>query len=198
MMLHQKYRTLFEDYGVNTPLRLAHWYAQMEHESNLTPQRESLFFTTILGLRKTFFSPFKGKSDSFVSQYLRNTEKCANYVYANRMGNGSESSGDGFKYRGAGFIQITGKNNFKKLSDYTAIDYISRPNLLENEADAVISALWYWKVNKLNRFADLDSLDALSDLINIGRITKAYGDSNGFNHRKILLDKWKLRLRSPA
>lgn len=190
MKLLKKYKTLLNKYEVNTPLRKAMFLAQIEHESNFKTKAESLYYTTIEGLRKTFYSPFKGKSDKFVSQYLRNSKKCANYVYANRMGNGPIDSGDGYRYRGRGFIQITGYNNYKALSEATGIDYVSNPDLLLNEADSMISALWFWSVNNLNKYADIGDLDAVSDIINIGRRTNLKGDANGYKHRKELYIKY--------
>jgi putative chitinase len=187
----EKYRTLFKNYEINTPLRKAHFMAQIQAESGLIPKRESLYYTSSSRLKKIFKSPFKDKSDSFIEGYTRNTEKLANFVYANRMGNGNECSGDGFKYRGGGFIQLTGKNNYEKLSKDTGIDYINNPELLENEADALISALWFWKKNGLNKHADKDSLDHISDIINIGRITNLVGDANGYEHRLHWLSHYK-------
>jgi putative chitinase len=191
MNLATKYKTVFNKYNVNTKLRQAHFLAQIGHESGFQLKREGLYYTTIVGLKKTFKSPFKGKSDAFVIQYLRNPEKCANYVYANRMGNGNEASGDGWKYRGGGYLQNTGKNQFQHLTNITVIDFVGQPNLILEEANAVIAALVYWNDNKLNLLADKDDVDGVSDVINIGRKTIAYGDSNGFAHRKLLLDHFK-------
>lgn len=191
MNLNEKYKSLFEKYEVNTPLRIAHFMAQIDHESGLVPKRESLYFTSIDGLRKTFYSPFKNKTDSFVKSFLRNSEHCANYVYANRGGNGDQLSGDGFKYRGGGLIQNTFKNGYKWLKDKTGIDFVSNPDLILLEPNAIICALLFWKENKLNKYADLDDLDSVSDLINFGRLTEKEGDSNGYAHRKKCLEKWK-------
>jgi putative chitinase len=191
MNLQIKYKTLFSRYGLSTKLRISHFLAQIGHESGFIARRESVYYTTVEGLRKTFYSPFKKKSDAFVSQYLRNSEKCANYVYANRMGNGNEASGDGYKFRGGGLLQNTGKNQFKWLTEVTGIDFIGNPNLIIEEVNALIAALEYWKANNLNRLADKDDLDGISDIVNIGRETTAYGDSNGFAHRKILLNHFK-------
>lgn len=194
MNLQIKYKTLFSRYGLTTKLRIAHFLAQLGHESGFLARRESVYYTSIEGLRKTFYSPFKGKPDAFVAQYLRNSEKCANYVYANRMGNGPETSGDGYKFRGGGLLQNTGRNQFKWLTDVTGIDFIGNPDLIIEEVNALIAALEYWKSSNLNRLADKDDLDALSDLVNIGRVTVAYGDSNGFAHRKELLKHFKNEL----
>lgn len=188
--LDLKYRTLFKEYGIDTPLRKAHFLAQLEAESGLVSKRENLNYSEE-GLLKTFkkyFTPAQAKL------YARKPEKIANRVYANRMGNGSENSGDGWKYRGAGFLQITGKDNFKALSKYVGVDYVNNPQLLLNESDAMIAALWYWKVNNLNKYADQDNIDKVSDMINIGRPTQTYGDAHGFEKRKEFLKKWKKEL----
>ena len=192
MNLHEKYKTLLNRYEINTPLRIAHAMTQLEHE-NPNNKAESLYYKTIQSLRKTFYTPFKNKSDAFVSQYLKNTEKCANYVYANRMGNGSEKSGEGFKYRARGF-GITGKENYFRLQIDTDIQFLKNPDLLLEEANMVLSMCWYWKKLNLNKYADRDDLDAISDLINIGRLTEREGDANGYDKRKELLLKWKKEL----
>jgi putative chitinase len=195
MQLYEKYKTLFDKYGVNTPLRIAHFMAQMDAESGLKPKRESLFYKTIEGLRANFRTPFKDKTDSFVSSFLRNSEYCANYVYANRGGNGNSYSSDGYKYRGGGFIQNTFKDGYQRLTDKTGIDFVGNPDLILDEENALLAALIYWKDNNMNNHADLDDLDAVSDQINIGRQTIKEGDANGYAHRKECLKKWKTILR---
>ncbi len=191
MDLHKKYRTLFNRYYVDTKLRITHFLAQIGHESGFVLKRENLYYTTILAARNAFKTPFKGKTDSFVTLYLRNPEKMANYVYANRMGNGNEASGDGWKYRGGGYLHNTGRNEYQRLTDKTGIDFVGRPNLILEEPNAIIAALLYWSDNNLNKNADKDDIDSVSDIINIGRKTEAYGDANGFAHRKVLLDNFK-------
>lgn len=188
MELVKKYRTILSKSGIDTPLRLAHFFSQCDHESNLKPISENLNYS-VEGLMKTFKKYFPTKE--VAEKYARKPEKIANRVYANRMGNGDEASGDGWKYRGKGFIQTTGKNNYQKLSKATGINYIENPNLLLNESGAVLSAIWYWTVNNLNKYADKDDIDSISDIINIGRPTEKYGDANGFRDRKEKLDKYK-------
>lgn len=183
MELIKKYQTLLNNYSINTPLRLAHFFAQLEHESGLKPISENLNYSAS-GLLKTFKKYFN--TLNIANQYARQPEKIANRVYANRMGNGSELSGDGWKYRGRGFIQITGKNNYTMLSKDTRIDYLKNPDLLLNESDAMISALWFWNTNKLNRFADKDDVLGLTKAIN--------GGVNGLEHRKELTKKYKALL----
>ena len=179
MELANKYKTLLNNYGVNTTLRLAHFFAQIEHESNLKPISENLNYSA-QGLRKIFSKYF---TELEAVKFQRKPELIANRVYANRMGNGNEQSGDGWNYRGRGFIQITGKNNYLRLSKDTRIDYIKNPELLLNEADSMISALWYWNLINGNKLADKDDLKGITKAIN--------GGYNGLEHRSKLLIKYK-------
>ena len=191
MNLYEKYKTIFIKAGVNTNLRVAYFLGEAEAECGLVPVRESCYYKTVDSLRATFHSPFLNKSDAFVSQYLKNTEKCANYVYANRNGNGNEASGDGFKYRGGGMFQETFKNGYAALAKDTGIDFLNNPELITQETNAVIAALWYWNKNGLNAYADADNIDSVSDIINLGHRTLKNGDSNGFAKRKACIEKWK-------
>lgn len=186
--LSRKYKTLLSKYGIITPLRLAHFFAQIAHESGLKPAVENLNYS-VKGLRQTFAKYFP--TNAIATQYARQPKKIANRAYANRMGNGSEASGDGYKFRGRGFIQITGKDNYEALKQATGVDYVTNPDLLLTEADALISALWYWKRANLNKYADLDDLDAISDLINLGRMTPKEGDANGYEDRQEKLEYYK-------
>lgn len=181
-MLYQRYKTQFTRFEVNTPLRIAHFMAQLEHESNLKPIVENLNYSKE-SLLKVFPKYFK---NGIEDKYARKPEKIANRVYANRMGNKEEQSGDGWKYRGRGFIQLTGFNNYKALSKALNIDYINNPDLLLNEADALMSALWFWYTNNLNHLADLDDIVSITKKINGGLI--------GIEDRKRKLLKWKQEL----
>lgn len=184
MELNKKYRTLFKKYEITTPLRLAHFMAQIEHESGLKPVGENLNYSKS-GLLKVFGKYF---NEEKAERYARKPEQIANIVYANRMGNGPNESGEGWKYRGRGFIQITGKNNYTKLSKFTGIDYVNYPDKLLTEPDALISALWYWNKINANKLADKDDLKAITKAIN--------GGYNGLNHRKELLIKWKKHFKA--
>lgn len=195
MQLYEKYKSLFDKFEVDTPLRRAHFMAQIDAECRLTPKRESLYFKSIDSLRATFHSPFKGKTDSFVRAYLRNSEHCANYVYANRDGNGDASTGDGYRFRGGGLLQHTFKDGFSRLTKKTGVDFVNNPDLIVEEPNAILCALIYWQDNALNKYADADDLDAVSDQINIGRQTTREGDANGYAHRKECLTKWKQILK---
>lgn len=178
MKLQEKYKSLFEKYEINVPLRIAHFMAQIEHESGLKPISENLNYSKSR-LVEVFGKYFMGVDTGL---YARKPEKIANIVYANRMGNGNESSGEGWKYRGRGFIQITGKENYHRLANDTDLDCLKNPDLLLEEANAMISALWFWNLKGLNKLADKNDI--------IGITKKINGGLNGIEHRKELLKKY--------
>jgi putative chitinase len=178
-MLQEKYKTLFKQYGLTTRLRIAHFMAQIEHESGLKPISENLNYGS-KRLREVFKKYFT--TIELANKYQNRPEAIANRVYANRMGNGDEESGEGWKYRGRGFIQITGKENYFRLANDTDIDFLHNPDLLLEEANAMVSALWFWKIKGLNKFADLDDVLTITKRIN--------GGTNGLEHRKKLLEKY--------
>jgi putative chitinase len=179
MRLQDKYKTLFNKYGVNTPLRVSHFMAQIEHESGLKPISENLNYSSerLLIVFKKYFT-----KESALA-YDRKPIKIGSRVYASRMGNGDEASKDGYTYRGRGFIQITGKDNYRSLSNDTGIDFVKTPDLLLEEVHAMVSALWFWKKNNLNVHADRDEVVTITKKIN--------GGTNGIEHRKELLAKYK-------
>ena len=115
--------------------------------------------------------------------YARQPEKIGNFVYGNRMGNGPPSSGDGFKFRGRGFIQLTGKENYTRCGKALGKDLISNPDYLTTIEGALESAIWYWNTNKLNTFADKDEIDIISEKVNGGLI--------GHQDRALLYEKAK-------
>lgn len=185
--LADRYKSLLTKYGITTTLRKAHFFAQAYHESKLEPISENLNYSA-KRLREVFPKYF---TVAQANQYAGKPQAIANRVYANRMGNGSESSGDGWRYRGKGFFQITGFNNYKEMSKDTGIDYVGNPDLLLTEADSMVSALWYWNERNLSRYADQDDVDAVSDLINIGKLTDKVGDSHGYKQRYDLTQQLK-------
>ena len=178
MNLQTKYKTLFEKYGLTTKLRIAHFMAQIEHESGLKPISENLNYSAS-GLIRVFRKYF---SDVEAINFANQPQKIANRVYANRMGNGNEASGEGWKYRGRGFIQITGKINYFQLANDTDLDCLKNPDLLLQEANAMISALWFWNKAGLNKLADKNDIKGITRKIN--------GGYNGLEHRTELLKKY--------
>lgn len=180
MDLARRYSTILRQHGIDTPLRLAHFFAQIDHESGLKPVEENLNYSAD-ALQRVFGKYFPIYETA--QKYARKPEKIANKVYANRMDNGDEKSGDGWRYRGRGFIQITGKYNYTQLSNDTGVDYVSDPDKLLNEADSMVAALWYWNKHDLNDYADQDDILTITKRIN--------GGTNGLQHRKQLLEKYK-------
>lgn len=180
MKLAEKYRTILNRNDINTPLRLAHFFGQLHYESGLRPISENLNYSAS-ALKRVFRKYFP--NDTLANYYAYKPEKIANRVYADRMGNGNESSGDGWRYRGRGFIQITGKANYRMLSEDTGIDYVNNPDLLLNEADSMVAAIWYWSKNNLNDLADLDDVKRITKKIN--------GGYNGIGRRAKLVEHYK-------
>lgn len=161
------FNQMFVTYGIDTPLRVAHFVSQVGHESSgLKRLEENLNYSTE-GLLKTFKKYFDGPT---ATKYARRPQMIANRVYANRMGNGSEASGDGWTYRGRGPIQITGKDNYTRLSKDTGVDFLTLPDMLKDPYHGAMSAAWFWKTNGLNALADRDDVVAVTKRINGGTI----------------------------
>jgi len=173
-------------YCIDAPNRAAHFLAQVAHESGgFTQFREGLNYSAD-GLRKTW--PKRFISLELAQVYARQPERIANYVYAGRMGNGDEKSGDGWRYRGAGWIQITGRNNHREVAGALAVigdigDYLA------SVPGAATSAAWFWWKSGCNKLADAGNVDAISDVINIGRRTEKVGDAIGYDDRLRLTRK---------
>lgn len=170
------------EYQINTKLRLCHFLAQIIHESgHLKYNQENLNYSA-KALRSVFGKYFP--TDALAEQYARKPEKIANRVYANRMGNGDEASGDGWKYKGAGLIQLTGKTNYTKCSEFLGIDLVNDPSLVYNSPEICVkTACWYWSVNNLNKYADVDDIKTITKRIN--------GGYNGLDDRTKILNTAK-------
>lgn len=144
-------------FGINTSLRLAHFLAQAGHESGgFRVTQENLNYGA-KGLTNTFKKYFK-RADNTIDEpkaaaYAKKPEKIANLVYASRMGNGPETSGDGYKFRGRGYIQLTGKDNYTAFGKSLGVDIPANPDLVASKY-ALASAAWFWQKNKLNELAD--------------------------------------------
>ena len=137
--------TLVEKYGVDTPLRLAHFLAQCAHESgNFKFLNENLNYSAD-SLLRVFPKYFKDRATAVA--YSRKPQKIANRVYANRMGNGDEASGDGWKYRGRGFLQLTGKDNYRQFSEFIGEDCVANPDLISNKYPLASAAFFFQKNN---------------------------------------------------
>ena len=159
--------TILPKYDIVTPKRLAAFLAQTAHESaGFTAVRENLNYSA-KGLMKTWPARF---NQATAAAYARQPEKIANKVYANRMGNGDEASGDGWRYRGRGLIQTTGKANYVKLAQYIKKTLEETIEYCETVEGAVESACFYWTSNNLNAIADIGDMAALTRRINGGVI----------------------------
>lgn len=170
----------FEKFQINTPLRQAAFLAQCGHESNgFTDFTENLNYSAS-GLLATFPKYFNEEQSRL---YARQPEKIANRVYANRMGNGNEQSGDGWRNRGRGAIQVTFHDNYAKCMAELGV---TDPDKLAELPYAILSAGWFWQVNNIKAYADKGDIDGVSDAVSIGHKTQKYGDAIGFAARQVL------------
>lgn len=171
-------------YEINTDLRKAHFLSQLLHESNnFKCVSENLNYSS-QGLMSTFRKYFPDLETA--NKYARKPEMIANKVYSNRMGNGDEASGDGWKYRGRGDVQITGKNNYQAYKDHSGIDVITNPELLLLPANAMDSSGWFFAVlRNLNPIADkgnsIEVVTAICKAIN-GGLTNLTERFQNFNN----------------
>jgi putative chitinase len=157
-----------ERFEINTPARQAAFLAQVGHESaHLTQLSENLNYSES-GLMKTW--PARFPTSVIAEQYQRKPEKIANRVYANRMHNGDEASGDGWRYRGAGLIQLTGKENHLAAALYFDKPLEEIGDWLRTPEGASLSAAWFWKANGLNELADAGDQEAITRRINGGTL----------------------------
>jgi putative chitinase len=145
-------------FELNTPLRLAHFLAQAGHESGgFKAVNENLNYGAkgLLGIFKKYF-PTPEKA----ALYERKPEKIANLVYGGRMGNGPEASGEGWKFRGRGYIQLTGKDNYKAFDAVVAESIVDNPDLVATKYP-LLSAAWFFHKNGLHKIADGGATDAV-------------------------------------
>ncbi|MDF2435517.1 MAG: putative chitinase [Mucilaginibacter sp.] len=160
-----KLNDVFSKLG-NQTNRSAAFLAQTGYESNsFTVFKENLNYSA-QGLMATFPKYFP--TLDIANAYARQPAKIANKVYANRMGNGNENSGDGFRYLGRSAIQCTGLNNYTACGQFLSTDFINSPELLEQLPAAIDCAYWYWNKMNLNKYADLDDIKTITKLINGG------------------------------
>ena len=145
-------------FQINTPLRLAHFLAQCGHESGgfkVTSENLNYSAKGLMGIFKKYFP-----TQQLAESYQRQPQKIANKVYASRMDNGNEASGDGFKFRGRGYIQLTGRANYTAFGKAINEDIANNPDVVSGKY-ALLSAAWFWSKNGLNRLADGGSTDTV-------------------------------------
>ena len=174
--------TIIERFNMTNPLRLAHFLAQAAHESgNFKFLKENLNYSAD-SLLKVFPKYFKDKATA--DKYARKPQLIANRVYASRMGNGDEASGDGFKFRGRGYIQLTGKDNYKAFSNFIGEDCVANPDLVSDKYP-LVSASWFFDKNNLWTICDKGATDEV-----VTAVTKRVnGGVNGISDR---LSKFKI------
>lgn len=163
--------TILPDYSIDTPQRVASFLAQCAHESGeFKALKENLNYRPET-LRKIFPKYFP--TDELARQYAsmpNKQEAIASRVYANRMGNGPEESGDGYRYCGRGLIQLTGKQNYQAFADSIETPVEELPEYLATFEGAVQSACWFWETNSLNQYADSGDILTMTKRINGGTI----------------------------
>lgn len=153
-------------FRINTPLRQAAFLAQCAHESReFSVTEENLNYSAE---RLVVVFPKYFPDTEKASRYARNPRSIASLVYANRMGNGPESSGDGFKYRGRGYIQLTGHDNYMSYAAATATDALNAPDIVSDADGAAMSAAWFWSKNGLNELADREDMLTITRRVNGG------------------------------
>jgi len=156
-------------FGIDTPVEVAHFLAQCGHESGgFRVVNENLNYSAkgLLGIFKKYFP-----TQALAEQYQRKPEKIANRVYASRMGNGDETSGEGFKFRGRGYIQLTGKQNYTAFGKAIGVDIAANPDLVATKYP-LLSAAWFFSKNCLAKCKDASdaSVLAVTKCVNGGTI----------------------------
>lgn len=174
-------------HGIDNPKRIAAFLAQLAHESNsFSATVENLNYSA-QGLLKIFGKYF---NPTTANLFAHKPEQIANKVYANRLGNGPELSGDGYRFRGRGLIQITGKTNYQAASKGLGLpagnDFVAHPELLEGPVYACESAAWFWNSRGLSLLADADNFRQITIKIN--------GGLNGWDDRLAFWNAAKLVL----
>ena len=180
--------SVIERFNIETELRLAHFLSQCAHESaGFKAVSENLNYSA-QGLKKVFPKYFPGTLNE---SYARKPEKIASRVYGGRMGNGAEETREGFKFRGRGYIQLTGKNNYRRFSDFIGEDVVANPDLVATKYP-LTSAGFFFDSNKLWSICDKGATDAV-----VTELTKRInGGTNGLADRIAHFKKFYNKLKS--
>lgn len=158
----------FQRFDMSTPLRQAAFIGQCSHEcGNFKVLRENLNYKAEALCR---LWPKRFPNIEFARQYERNPKKIANMVYANRMGNRDEASGDGARFAGKGCIQLTGHANYYHAGQALGVDFVMEPELVATPQYAALTAGWFWNTHKLNQYADSQDYVGMTKKINGGTI----------------------------
>jgi putative chitinase len=152
-------------FGIQSKARVAAFLAQLHHESQgFTRTEENLYYTTPERIRAMW--PTRVPTLLDASKLCRNPQGLANTVYANRLGNGDSTTGEGWRYRGRGLIQLTGRSNYHVASDALSANYVANPDSVAEPEGACLTAAWFWSSIHGNDLADASLIDALTKRIN--------------------------------
>jgi len=158
----------FQRFNISTPIRQASFIGQCGHEcGNFKVLEENLNYRaeTLMKLWSKRFPTLE-----IANQYAKNPKKIANMVYSNRMGNRDEVSGDGYRFRGRGCIQLTGHANYFHAGKACGMDFVMEPDLVATPMYAAMTAGWFWNTHKLNQYADQQDYITMTKKINGGTI----------------------------
>lgn len=163
----------FQRFGILTPAQQASWIGQCGHEcGNFRIMEENLNYRAPTLLKLFPKTPKRqwGFTPEEAAAYERQPQKIANRIYGNRMGNRDEASGDGFRFRGSGFLQLTGHSNFYHAGQALGVDFVMQPELVRTPMYAAQTAGWFWQTHKLNQYADKGDFLTMTKRINGGTI----------------------------
>lgn len=171
--LADAFNETFDRFGINTPVQQASWIGQCGHEcGNFRIMEENLNYRAATLLKLFPRTPKRawGFTPEEAAAYEKQPQRIANRIYGNRMGNRDEASGDGFRFRGSGFLQLTGHSNFFHAGQALGEDFVMQPELVRTPKYAAMTAGWFWQTHKLNQFADSRDFLMMTKKINGGTI----------------------------
>ncbi len=163
----------FQRFGILTPAQQASWIGQCGHEcGNFRILEENLNYRAPTLLKLFPKTPKRqwGFTPEEAAAYEKQPQKIANRIYSNRMGNRDEASGDGWRFRGSGFLQLTGHSNFYHAGQALGVDFVMQPELVRTPMYAAQTAGWFWQTHKLNQYADSGDFLTMTKRINGGTI----------------------------
>lgn len=171
--LADAFNETFDRFGISTPVQQASWIGQCGHEcGNFKILEENLMYRAATLLKLFPRTPKRawGFTPEEATSYERQPQRIANRIYGNRMGNRDEASGDGWRFRGSGFLQLTGHANFYHAGQALGEDFVMQPELVRTPKYAAMTAGWFWQTHKLNQYADTRDFLMMTKKINGGTI----------------------------
>lgn len=163
----------FQRFGITTPAQQASWIGQCGHEcGNFRIMEENLNYRAPTLLKLFPKTPKRqwGFTPEEAAAYEKQPVRIANRIYGNRMGNRDEASGDGFRFRGSGFLQLTGHSNFYHAGQALGVDFVMQPEMVRTPMYAAQTAGWFWQTHRLNQYADSGDILTMTKRINGGTI----------------------------